>query len=235
MTDIQTVIVPLFMLAGVIYVACGSVYRIYWQKTGESFDWKKGLTTFVWVTATGGVLYYVTGTIPTADQILTTLAGIIPQGVPAPGVVTVLIALVHQYVIKGSSATTTTTGTTSTVTSDSSTTNWSPGFSVTPAFSAITSGSSVGLHITGGADSNGQMLKTVCIDWNDGSAVQDVALDTQGFAAVQHTYSYQQGASKYAAKSFYPTFTFTLADASTREFNTSTTGRCCEVEVSSSK
>ena len=109
MTDFQSMIIPLMAVGGVIYIAGMTIYRMYWQKTGESFDPIKALVSMVWALAAGAVLYFVTGTFPTADQVVTAVSTLISStNVPGvlPGVTAILFGLFEQYVVKGKAGTT---------------------------------------------------------------------------------------------------------------------------------
>lgn len=107
---------------------------------------------------------------------------------------------------------------------------WSPGFTAYPPFQGGVSPYVAKLEIIGGNDIGGSnRLKTCVVDWQDGS-VETVPL-TNGVANVIHTYTYEQGDSKYYGHAFFPTVTFTLSDGTTRVFNTADTGRCIVIDV----
>lgn len=113
---------------------------------------------------------------------------------------------------------------------------WSAGFTATPAFTAVKSGTPVTFHLNAGntpdasAKEGTVPVPNVLIDWMDGSAIEIVKM-VKNFAQVTHTYTYNAAGTQYDAHSFYPEFRLLGADGSSATFNTD--GKFVEVECKS--
>jgi hypothetical protein len=104
MTDIQTYIIPLMLIAAIIYAVVMFIYRKI-QK-GEKFDANKILQTAGIGAIAGITLYLATGAIPSLDAILTEMANIAPNQPSLIGLGALVFGLFEQYILKGKLGTT---------------------------------------------------------------------------------------------------------------------------------
>lgn len=99
MTDIQTYIIPLMLVAAVVYAAIMFITRKI-QK-GEKFDANKVLQTLGIAALAGITLYLATGAIPSLDAILTQMATLAPNDFSLVAIGTVIFGIFEQYILKG--------------------------------------------------------------------------------------------------------------------------------------
>ena len=104
MTDIQTYIIPLLLISGLVYgVAMWIVRKI---QAGEKFDANKILQTMGIAAIAGATLYLATGAIPSLDALLTQMATIAPNDPSLVGLGAIVFGLFEQYILKGKLGTT---------------------------------------------------------------------------------------------------------------------------------
>jgi len=104
MTDIQTYIIPLLLISGLIYgVAMWIIRKI---QAGEKFDANKILQTMGIAAVAGATLYLATGAIPSLDALLTQMATIAPNDPSLVGLGAIVFGLFEQYILKGKLGTT---------------------------------------------------------------------------------------------------------------------------------
>ena len=201
MTDTQTIITMAVLFAGIVYVTAMYIYRK--ATAGETFNLESYAQTFGYVAIVAVAAYITTGVLPDFNALLTQILASFPDsGTVLAGVSTIIIYLFHQGT-KSVSATAASTTTTST-TASTSTTTFDPGFTVTPTFLSVKSGTAITLNVV-----TGVATTTLTIDWLDG-VIETIPLTVASagkVASPSHTYTYVQGGTQYTGNSFYPKFT----------------------------
>jgi hypothetical protein len=106
------------------------------------------------------------------------------------------------------------------------------GFKVLPAFAKGVSPYKAQFHTeTTIVQPDHPGVKSIRIDWMDGSPLETFTPDSRGFLDISHVYTYSAAGTQYDAHSFYPEFTVISNTGAEESFNTS--GRDCEVECQS--
>ena len=231
--DTQLMISLVILGGAFIFSLVGYVYRKVQSESGETFDWDKFARTLGYGVLLALAAYISTGTVPELTTIFTQIEAGIPesQALITLGA-TVIFGLINQYILKPKTTATATAA--AAITAPKEEEKWSVGFTVTPAFNAGLSPFAANLQAVVGMNSDAKTRATLQVDWQDGSPVETAKVEEKtGIAPLSHTYTYVKGDSKYTGKSFYPLFRVVQADGTVQEFNTATTGRCCEIEVQS--
>jgi hypothetical protein len=106
--------------------------------------------------------------------------------------------------------------------------NFSPGFTVTPAFVDGTSPFPVSLLMEASPHYGDNEVIEYYVDWMDGGGGMHGTFN-KGFARVEHTYVFEK-TPKYTGHTFYPFFMIKTKQGDMKEFNTEL-GRCCAIGV----
>ena len=226
MTDTQTIITMAVLFAGIVYVTAMYIYRK--ATAGETFNLESYAQTFGYVAIVSIVAYITTGVLPDFNALLTQILASFPDsGTVLAGVSTIIIYLFHQGT-KSVSATSTTNA--AATTASTSTTTFDPGFTVTPTFLSVKSGTAITLNVV-----TGIATTTLTIDWLDG-VIETIPLTVASagkVASPSHTYTYVQGGTQYTGHTFYPKFTVSNGTQS-KVFNDVANGQgaACAIIVS---
>ena len=200
MTDTQTIITMAVLFAGIVYVTAMYIYRK--ATAGETFNLESYAQTFGYVAIVAIVAYITTGVLPDFNALLTQILASFPDsGTVLAGISSIIIYLFHQGT-KSVSATSTTNA--AATTASTSTTTFDPGFTVTPTFLSVKSGTAITLNVV-----TGVATTILTIDWLDG-VIETIPLTVASagkVASPSHTYTYVQGGTQYTGHSFYPKFT----------------------------
>jgi len=229
--DLPTYVMPIIVVAFGLFAGAMYAYRKITVK--EPFKVEKFLPTMGIGALAALVVAGAGWVLPNLGDIFAQIEQMAPGGVPSITVIIAAILAVYNRVSKGDNILP--PFPTYVKPSDSAapvTSEWSPGFTVTPTEMKGVSPFAALLTIVVGNDPK-SVRCNVRIDWQDGTPAEDFIPDqTSGQVVVSHAYVYAQGMSKYSGHAFYPKFTVLGKDGKTYgDFNV--VNKCCTIEVQS--